>query len=155
MHVRVCPDCGEEFRPEIVRCSDCGGILVDRWGEPAAVEPPPPGQASVFRVPDDYKQVAAASTVPEIESLAQLLGDAGVAFAVSGAVSRFTLLVPASELERALSIIGVTEVGPDASGRCPACGTDARGAGECPECGLCLAADPEALEEPRPRERLE
>ena len=30
-HVRVCRDCGEEYRPEIVRCADCGGELEDRY----------------------------------------------------------------------------------------------------------------------------
>ena len=30
-HVRVCRECGEEYRPEIVRCADCGGELEDRY----------------------------------------------------------------------------------------------------------------------------
>lgn len=29
-HVRVCRDCGEEYRPEVARCADCGGELEDR-----------------------------------------------------------------------------------------------------------------------------
>ena len=28
--VKVCRDCGEEYRPEATRCSDCGGELEDR-----------------------------------------------------------------------------------------------------------------------------
>ena len=31
MHVRVCVDCGEEYRPEIAVCADCGGQLQDRY----------------------------------------------------------------------------------------------------------------------------
>ncbi len=157
MHVRVCPDCGEEFRPEIVTCSDCGGTLVDDWDEPGPAEagPPPTPAPSAFRVPDDYKPVANASEAHEIDPLAQRLGEAGIAFAVSGAVHRFTLLVPANEVERALAILGVSELGAGALGECPACGTDARGASECPECGLSLAVDAEALEAPGPRDRLE
>ena len=31
MHVRVCPECGEEYRPDIVVCADCGAELIDRW----------------------------------------------------------------------------------------------------------------------------
>ena len=31
MRVRVCVECGEEFRPDVLRCSDCGGALVDQW----------------------------------------------------------------------------------------------------------------------------
>ena len=30
MHVRVCVECGEEYRPEIAVCADCGGALEDR-----------------------------------------------------------------------------------------------------------------------------
>ena len=30
MHVRVCVDCGEEYRPQITACADCGGRLEDR-----------------------------------------------------------------------------------------------------------------------------
>ena len=37
-HVRVCRDCGEEYRPGIVRCADCGGELEDRY---PGDEPPP------------------------------------------------------------------------------------------------------------------
>ena len=29
VHVRVCRDCGEEYRPEIAVCADCGGELED------------------------------------------------------------------------------------------------------------------------------
>ena len=39
-HVRVCRDCGEEYRPEIVRCADCGGELEDRYeGEARRASP--------------------------------------------------------------------------------------------------------------------
>ena len=31
MNVRVCRDCGEEYRPEIAICADCGGELVSQW----------------------------------------------------------------------------------------------------------------------------
>ena len=31
MHVRVCRECGEEYRPDIAVCADCGAELVDRW----------------------------------------------------------------------------------------------------------------------------
>ena len=30
MHVRVCVECGEEYRPEVAQCADCGGDLEDR-----------------------------------------------------------------------------------------------------------------------------
>ena len=43
-HVRVCRECGEEYRPEVVRCADCGGELEDRFeGEEEGRRPPGPG----------------------------------------------------------------------------------------------------------------
>lgn len=153
MHVRVCPDCGEEFRPEIVTCSDCGATLVDRWedegaGAPEAEVPEGGGAAEILpnvRVPADYEPVASATTASEIEPLAHRLGQEGIAFAVTGSVHLFTLLVPKADLERAVSLLGQAELEPEPGNACPACGADARGAAECPECGLALAADPESL----------
>ena len=29
VHIRVCRECGEEYRPHIVSCADCGGELED------------------------------------------------------------------------------------------------------------------------------
>ena len=40
-HVRVCRECGEEYRPEVVRCADCGGELEDRFEGEGAESPPP------------------------------------------------------------------------------------------------------------------
>ena len=61
MHVRVCRDCGEEYRPEIAVCADCGGrsrtaTRTTRRREPPRAEveptgPPPPdlsGHRAVF-----------------------------------------------------------------------------------------------------------
>jgi hypothetical protein len=42
VHFRICVDCGEEYRPEIAVCADCGGALQDRYeheGQAAAPEP--------------------------------------------------------------------------------------------------------------------
>src|SRR5258707_13851921 len=47
VHVRICRDCGEEYRPEIAVCADCGGALEDRWGdEDAATVRRPAGPAA-------------------------------------------------------------------------------------------------------------
>jgi hypothetical protein len=123
---------------------------VDQWEEPAPAELPRPAPASAARANDDLRPVATASAAREIEPLARMLGDAGITFAVRGAVNRFTLLVSADEVERALATLGVGEVAPDGSPVCPACGTDARGAAECPDCGLSLAGDAEARSGPHP-----
>ena len=52
-HVRVCRDCGEEYRPEVVRCADCGGVLEYRFeGEPeeedVMARPPRPATERLF-----------------------------------------------------------------------------------------------------------
>ena len=41
-HVRVCRECGEEYRPEIVRCADCGGELEDHYDGQGVASPAPP-----------------------------------------------------------------------------------------------------------------
>jgi tRNA(Ile2) C34 agmatinyltransferase TiaS len=150
MHIRKCPDCGEEFRPEIVRCSDCGATLVDHWEEEGgAEEQPGPGlEAEVppnLPVPSDHRPVASAPSAPEIEPMARRLGEAGIPFAVSGSIHQFMLLVPEADVERAMALLAGPEAPAESSPVCPACGADARGASECPECGLALAADPERL----------
>lgn len=33
MNVRVCRECGEEYRPEIAVCAECGGALEDRYDD--------------------------------------------------------------------------------------------------------------------------
>ena len=85
MHVRVCRDCGEEYRPGVLRCADCGGELEDRFGDeaPAASRPSEEeaaaaelaGQRVLFLTP------RAADLVP----LAERLREAGVE------VSRLTM----------------------------------------------------------------
>jgi hypothetical protein len=160
MHVRLCPECGEEFRPEIVTCSDCGATLVDHWeGEPEEGEdvplPPRPETPSAARPPEGFKPVASASTAIEIDPIARTLGAAGIVFAVTGAVNHFSLLVAPEDVERALALLGVGEAPPEAHATCPACGADVQGAGECPDCGLALAGDPEGLPDPGSSERLD
>ena len=43
MHVRVCRECGEEYRPEIAVCADCGGELADSHDD----APPPAPRAAL------------------------------------------------------------------------------------------------------------
>lgn len=152
MHVRVCPECDEEFRPEIVTCSDCGATLVDHWeSEPEEGEvplPPRPEPPSAARPPADFKAVASAATAVEIDPIARALGAAGIVFAVTGAVNHFSLLVAPQDVERALALLGVPEAAAEAHAACPACGADVQGASECPDCGLGLAAAPEGLPGP-------
>jgi predicted amidophosphoribosyltransferase len=159
VHVRVCPECDEEFRPEIVTCSDCGATLVDHWeGEEGegGVEAPAPPVSAAFRVPADYKPVASATSADEIDPAARKLGEAGIEFAVTGQVHRFVLLVSPANVERALEVLGVgAEPAEAATTACPACGAETRGAAECPECGLGLGGEEAPDLETRKRDRFD
>jgi hypothetical protein len=163
MKVRVCPECGEEFRPEIVSCSDCGALLEDRFegddaplvtgasresgGAPTEGPPAPPAFVRLFR----------ADRAAEIEPLAERLGRAGLPYRVRTAQLGFELLIAEGDREAAYSVLG-DALPPDPSSlddapfdpesgyaACPACGCRlAPGAPECPECGLGVGAGPEA-----------
>src|SRR5437868_1106583 len=60
MMIRYCPSCDEEFRPEILRCSDCGGDLVDR--DPEALE-----AGGTAEAPQGMGGAGGASAGPEVE----------------------------------------------------------------------------------------
>jgi hypothetical protein len=147
MQVRVCRDCGEEFRPDRVVCSDCGGALEDRDDsarEPAAAPEPTGARLSPART--DLIALVEGSTVGEIEPFAKRLGETAIPFAVSGAIHQFQLLVAPEDRTRARVALGLDAApGDDAAlTACPACASElAPGVGECPECGLALAAPPE------------
>src|SRR5262249_45059506 len=81
MHGRACRECGEEYRPEILLCTDCGGTLEDRDDE---LEPPPrpelaapslatPSEGtSLAREP--FRWLQRTETAAEMDPLAQRLG---------------------------------------------------------------------------------
>lgn len=169
-HVRVCRDCGEEYRPEIVRCADCGGELEDRRaGEEARRDAAPaePPDAELAGQHTLFVTARATDLVPMVERLreAQIecrLGEQPGA--QKGAPPRYAIVVPEADAQRALA--AVTDlVAPhtDAADvhavearfdkeqgylQCPACGAaPPRGATECPECGLGLGGE-EAAEAP-------
>jgi hypothetical protein len=81
--VKVCRDCGEEFRPEIGTCSDCGGELEVRevdvgtppsWPKPAQAEEPD------LQPSGDYVPFLVAGAAPELRPYADSLLAAGVPF---------------------------------------------------------------------------
>jgi hypothetical protein len=171
-HVRVCRDCGEEYRPEILRCADCGGELEDRYpgrDEPAAPPPPDPAPAAELaghRVL--YQTARATDLVPLAERLRQAQVEYRLAeqpAAVEGAPPRYAIVVKDGDAQGALAalseLIAPAEGAADVHAietrfdpeqgylQCPACGaTPPPGAPECPECGLGLGGG-EAAEEPR------
>jgi hypothetical protein len=149
MNFRVCRDCGAEYRPEIARCSDCGGALEDRYedesGEssipPLADEPPAPtlNPESV-----ELRPIFSSPAAADVEPMAERLGGARIPFAVRVNNQNFELVVNKDDIDRALDLLGLrTEGGAEES--CPACGvTLAPHAAECPDCGLAMAPPPEA-----------
>lgn len=84
MIVKVCRVCGEEYRPEIEGCSDCGGELEVRevadeggsppWSKRAVEDEPDP------RPPGDYGPFLTARHAPELRPYADRLLDAEVPF---------------------------------------------------------------------------
>jgi hypothetical protein len=156
-HVRVCSDCGEEYRPDIVRCADCGGALVDRFLEDEQ-ESPGPAEPEAPAGPDlsGFHPVFVSGRATDLVPLAERLRQAEIAFHLAerpvpeGAAPSFSLLVHEDDREHALRALAPllgSQVEPDEdrggeeqpSVRCPACGTEqTAGAAECPECGLAL-----------------
>ncbi|HVR71427.1 MAG TPA: hypothetical protein VMT87_11345 [Vicinamibacteria bacterium] len=157
MHVRVCPDCGEEFRPEIVRCSDCGAELRDSFDD--APPGPPAGAPAGVSAPADDAEYSPIFTTIESEAMrdaAAALAQAGVSFRASGNQTGFQLRVRSEDRPRAAQALGIREgavlLGPESEaaaghegGPCPACGTGLRpGQLECPECRLVLGEEGES-----------
>jgi ribosomal protein L32 len=164
VHVRVCRDCGEEYRPEVVRCADCGGALEDRFdGDTRAAEPAsapaadePASELAGYRAL--FLTPRAADLVPMAERLRERQVDYRLAEqpgAGEGAPPRYALLVRDADAAGALSALadlvaphegteGVhaveTRFTEHGYAECPACGArTAPGTVECPECGLGLA----------------
>jgi hypothetical protein len=151
MHVRVCVDCGEEYRPEIAACADCGGRLEDRTddGERTVV----PDAAPEERVADPDEEftdaVMHADRAGDLRSEADRLVEAGIDFRLRPSKQAgYRLLVTAGDRERALALLGLLVdhgSATDAARSCPACGSEVRdGVAECPECGLAVGDEPDA-----------
>ena len=171
MHVRVCRDCGEEYRPEIASCADCGGTLEDRY-EPeldeAVTSPPPARQTAPPEVPDrrGYCPIYSTDQAPALVPLADRLRERGIAFQLAEkaggtrrVAARYYLLIPvqvAAEAWRELApLLGEgegasapgnqAELADGAEPSCPACGAELPGTPlECPGCGIALGEPEEA-----------
>jgi uncharacterized protein with PIN domain len=162
---RVCRDCGEEFRPEIERCSDCGGELVaaheDDTGE--MLMPAPEEASASTEDHADFRPIFVGAQAALLVPLAEALKGEGIAFRIAEELSdpergtvTFGLLV--READRAAALRALAPLlGDEASSgrlhavethfgesgsysRCPACESEvALSATECPECGLVIA----------------
>lgn len=151
--VKVCRDCGEEYRPEVLRCADCGGELEARYESERRSWPRPARQAlpaADARPGGDYRPIAWSARAADLTSLADRLVEAGVPFylrpreaaAGEGPVG-YEIRVRQEEREAALRELEALTPAAPAPAReatsCPACG-HALGpaAAECPDCGLAL-----------------
>ncbi len=128
MHVRVCVECGEEYRPEITVCADCGGQLEDRHddgertvlpaAEPAASGPPTDAEFT--------ETILHAEKATDLTGEADRLVEAGIAFRLRPARGAgYRLLVTAADRDRALAALGLLadEGARGAERSCPACET--------------------------------
>ncbi len=178
--VKICRDCGEEYRPQAVRCADCGGELEERLlDETGAVvggeEPETGGDAPTEEEgpPAHHQVVFVTPRAAELVPLAEALRASDLHYRLAeqpghgeGAPPQYALLVPEVEVPSALSALSpllapggeanLAEVEarfePDRGYlRCPACGADqAPGATECGECGLGLGNGRAEAEEGTP-----
>ena len=168
-HVRVCRDCGEEYRAGVARCSDCGGELqdlqLDEEGNPIGAEAEPAEPADQPPAPVEQRLLFVTAQATELEEKARALGEADIEYhvaeqpgAAKGAPGSYALLVSekdaAAALRRLASLLD-EEQAEDLhaletrfqDGRyvaCPACGAEQpQGAVECDECGLVFASERE------------
>jgi hypothetical protein len=159
MHVRVCVECGEEYRPEIAVCADCGGALEDRRDDDGGDERFGPGRAAPAGALSDEgdagftDSVQRADTAGGLTAAADQLAAEGIPFRirparrVSGSeyAAGYRLLVAPDDREDALRALGLLapERAGDESRQCPACESAIpSGTLECPECGLVAGDDP-------------
>ena len=160
VHVRVCKECGEEYRPDITSCADCGGELEDVFEDEGAPSPRRQ-EAAEPEILDlsDHRAVFQTSRATDLVPLAERLKEAEIAFhlvegGAAGAPASYSLMVPEVHVKAALEALADL-VAPHAEGevhalethyeaghgyrQCPACGAQqGSGQAECAECGLTL-----------------
>lgn len=160
--VAVCPSCGSEFQPHVMRCLDCGAPTRSSYAAPELLPrgrqdrqeeadlslPPLP--------PDAPAAMARAGTAHWVKMLEGVLAKNGIPcrLEIYDPAERPTLTyavwVPEADLERAIAldhelllteVPGFAETFPELppADVCPACGSAVSSAdAECPSCGLAL-----------------
>jgi hypothetical protein len=170
MHVRVCPECHEEYRPEIVSCADCGVVLVDADDEAPRPRLSPAPAAPDGDAGEEEEEPARVlyfsnASARDLTPLADALVGAGMRFRIVAEGSRYTqyqLAGPEAEAEAARRLLapvaashpelGLRMPAPPLSeaeaeaerarATCPACEAHLPpDSRECPECGLSLYAE--------------
>jgi ribosomal protein L32 len=162
--VRVCRECGEEYRPDILVCADCGGELETRRADEPLAPPAAPDAAETGGL-EGYHAVFATSRAKDLVPMCERLREAGLEYRLAeraanadeGQPARYSLLVPEAAAAQAIEVLAEL-IAPHEKGdmraiqdgfdhqqqgylQCPACGAKtAANAKECPECGLGLGA---------------
>ena len=160
--VRVCRDCGEEYRPDVLVCADCGGELETRRADEPRTRPAP--QTPETNALEGYRSIFTYSRVMDLVPLGDRLREREIDHrlveqpSVEGGPTRYSIFVRESDAAQALQsladLIAPHETGADMGAieegfdpekgyqQCPACAAkrpaDAK---ECPECGLGLAGE--------------
>jgi hypothetical protein len=156
MHVRVCVDCGEEYRPGIAVCADCGGRLEDRTDDATPVVSSTAAPEEPVHDPEaDFTDtILHAERAVDLRSQADQLIEEGIDFRLRPSrTAGYRLMVTSEDRDRALALLGLladTTSATDASRTCPACGTTVQNdVNDCPECGLTVGDEANPLECPR------
>lgn len=145
--VRRCPECGEEFQPHVVNCSDCGVPLEDAIeGQPLA----PREHAAVAEDEGPYVPIVGIVGTEDALDGGKALAVASLRFRLLPLPHHAGLKLEVHEQDARAAIAVLLEAGllppiddsppvGEEGGPCPACGTHvAPGTLECPECGLVL-----------------
>ena len=133
---KICPTCGTSYRPQALRCADCGTELVDAAGF-EGVAPPPP-------VDFEGLECVRATEPRWAEGLRDALEGAGIeghmaAVDDGGGNLRVGVFVDPSDLERAYELDAEFARGH------LGLGDDAPRAGQCGICGAALASSDQEL----------
>jgi hypothetical protein len=151
--VRRCPDCGEEFQPHVVNCSECGTLLEDGIeGETPAADAEPEEDAAAYVSLGSTLDAETARMAAEHLAAARLRFRLAPCRTASGRrLSGLSLFVNEADAVAAGGLLvreGILPPIDDSppvaldGGPCPACQTHvAPGTLECPECGLVLGGE--------------
>jgi hypothetical protein len=159
---KICPDCEMEYLPHIVKCADCGAVLLLHEEHRQTQEEKKRLMAKAV----ENSVVVREGDLKWLGELYNVLINAGIPCTVTSDAScrkgccgdKYRLIVSAEDLKRAQERIAeyFMEIHPElrasneliSQGRCPACGSPV-GAGdnECSDCGLTLVVVEEENEE--------
>jgi hypothetical protein len=155
VHVRHCPTCRTDYRPEITCCADCGGTLEDRDDEQEYGEAPRAAAAesrAADDLPEGFVPIHTSRDIDALPPLADELIASGIDCRIrevqsAHRVTGYRLCVAAQDRSAAAKVLAPFLHPEDAAdfdsdrgyARCPACDLALPPHTlQCPECGLLL-----------------